>query len=241
MHVVPGDETPNPVDARDADCMIELKFDLVVQGQPPKLRDRNPGTAVSSTFGGAVMSHDARLTPHEQILEYDCVALAAQTAFRRFVLGLLITYMRLQIMYADRAGCMISVERNFSDDFGILFAVLIGVYRFEVRGAGLEPAIRVLPSPDAVPLVASYFETSDQPVETGSMKYISRKVTPFEVRVHPISVPTQLVSALGHGFNMMERPMAITLLRLHVKTAPHISLCVQDRQHLGLQNQRLWR
>ena len=51
---------------------------------------------------------------------------------------------------------------------------------------------------------------SDQPVETGSMKYISCKVTPFEVRVHLASAPAQLVSASGHGFNMMERPMAIT-------------------------------
>jgi len=223
MHVAPSHETPDPVDARDANCMIELKFDLVVQGQPPKLHHRTSGTAVRSTFGGAVMSHDARLTPHEQMLEYDCVALAAQTAFRRFVLGLLITYMRLQIMYADRAGCMISVERNFSDDFGVLFAVLIGIYRSEARRAGLEPAIRVLSGPD-VPLVASDFETLDQPVETGSMKYISRKVAPFEVRVRLASAPTQLVSALGHGFNMMERPMAITseaAQASHQDSTPH--------------------
>jgi len=73
--------------------MIELKFDLVVRERPPKLYDRNPGTTVRSIFGVAVMSHDARLTPHEQVLEYDYVALAAQTAFRRFVLGLLVTYM----------------------------------------------------------------------------------------------------------------------------------------------------
>ena len=210
MHVTPGTESPDSIDARDANCLIELKFGQVVQGQPPKLHDRNSGIAVRSTYGAAVMSHDARLNPHEQLLEYNCVALAAQAALRRYMLGLLITYMRLQIMYADRAGCMISVERDFSDDFGILFAVLIGVYKSEVRRAGLEPAIRVLPGPGVAPLDPSDFKTSDQLVEIGSMKCISRKITPFEVQVQLVSAPAQHVSAFGHGFNMMERPMAVT-------------------------------
>ena len=210
MHVPPGTKAPSSVDAKDANCMIELKFDHVVQGRPPKLHDRDSGAPVRSTYGAAAASQTSKLNHLEQLLDYNCFALAAQGPIRRHMLGLLITYMRCQIMYADRAGCIISVERNFSDDFSVLFAVLIAIYRSEARRAGSESAITALSGSGTTPLHPSVFDPSDRVVRTGAMTNISRPITPFQVPVQLTSATTQHVSAFAHGVNLMERPMAIS-------------------------------
>ena len=210
MHVPPGTKAPSSVDAKDANCMIELKFDHVVQGHPPKLHDRDSGTPVRSTYGAAAASQTSRLNHLEQLLDYNCFALSAQGPIRHHMFGLLITYMRCQIMYADRAGCIISVERDFSDDFSVLFAVLIAIYRSEARRAGSESAITTLANSGATPLHSSVFDPSDRVVRTGAMTNISRPITPFQVPVQLTSVAAQHVSAFAHGVNLMERPIAIS-------------------------------
>jgi hypothetical protein len=77
MHVPPGAKAPSPVDATDARCMIELKFDYVEKGNPPKLHDLSSGLAIS-TFDTAGSSKSSKWTPPEQILDYSCFALSAQ-------------------------------------------------------------------------------------------------------------------------------------------------------------------
>ena len=149
MHVLPGADAPSPVDAKDANCMIELKFDHIVHGHPPKLHDRDSDAAVCLTYGATAAFHGSKLNHLEQLLNYNCFALAAQGPIRHYMLGLLITHMWCQIMYADRAGCIISVERDFSNDFSILFAILIGIYRSEARRTGSQSAITALSSPGA--------------------------------------------------------------------------------------------
>ena len=125
------------------------------------------------------------------------------------MLSLLVTCMRLQIMYADRAGCMISEERNFSNDFGLLFAVLIGLYRSEVKRAGLQSTITALSGPEGTRLQPSDFDTCDKVVRTGAMMNISRPITPLQVLVKLTLTPAEHVVVYAHGFNLMERPMAI--------------------------------
>jgi hypothetical protein len=207
MDVPPGTEFPSPIDARDVQCMIEVKHDDVVQGQPPKLS--KSGTAMRSTYGSAATSRGSKCTPHEQMLDYDCFALAAQGLIRDFMFGLLVTFMRLQITYADRAGCMLSEERNFSEDFSVLFAIIIAVYKLETRRAGLQSAITTLSGPGDTPLEPLDFDTSDRAVRTGAMTNISRPITPFQVRARLASPSAEHVSVFARGVNLMERPMAI--------------------------------
>ena len=190
--------------------MIELKFDHVVQGHPPKLHDRDSDKPVRSTYGAAAASQSSKLNHLEQLLDYNCFALTAQGPVRHYMFGLLITYMRCRIMYTDRAGCMISVEHNFSDDFSILLAVLIGVYRSEARHAGSQSAIAVLSGSGGTPLRRSDFDTSHRVVQIGATANISRPITPFQVPVQLTSAVAQHVSAFAHGVNLMERPMAIS-------------------------------
>ena len=210
IDVSPGAEVPNPVDARDAQAIIEMKFDDVIEGHPPKLRDPESSEGVGSTYAGPLTSKTSRLTPHEQILEYNCFALAAQGPIRHHMLGLLITCMRIQIMYTDRTGCMISEERNFSGDFSLLFAVLIGIYRSEAQHAGLEPAITPLSTPDGTPLEMPDFDASDIEVQTGSTTHISRPIQPFQTLVQLASASAEDVIVYAHGVNLMERPVAIS-------------------------------
>jgi hypothetical protein len=227
LHLPPGAEVPSPVDARDALCVIEMKYDDVVKSQPPKLHDKNSGSAARSTYGGTVTLQSSRWTDLEQIMDYDCLALAAQGPIRNFMLGLLVTLMRLQIMYADRAGCMISEEQNFSDNFGLLFAILIGLYKSEARRAGLQSAITLLSGPDGTPLQPSDFDASNRVVRTGAMRNVSRPITPFQVVVKPALAPAECVTVYAHGTNLMERPMAIeegTARSLYESSSQHISL-----------------
>jgi hypothetical protein len=209
VYIPPGAEVPSPVDARDAQVMIELKHDHVVKGNPPKLRDRESGEAVCSTFDGVLTSKSSRLTPYEQILDYSCFALSAQGPIRDHMFGLVPTWMRIQIMYADRGGCMISEERSFSHDFGILFAVLIGTYRSEAQSAGLQSAITPLSNSNGTPLALSDFDSSDREVQTGPMTNIGRPIQPFQVLVRLASTPAEHVAVYARGVNLMERPMAI--------------------------------
>ena len=204
IDVSPGAEVPNPVDARDAQSIIEMKFDEVVERRRPKFEE------VGSTYAASLTSKTSRLTPHEQILEYNCFALAAQGPIRHHMLGLLITCMRIQIMYTDRTGCMISEERNFSRDFSLLFAVLIGIYRSEAQQAALQSAITPLSTPDGTPLKMSDFDASDREVQTGSTTNISRPIQPFQTLVQLASASAEDVIVYAHGVNLMERPMAIS-------------------------------
>ena len=112
-------------------------------------------------------------------------------------------------MYADHAGCMISEVRNFSNDFGLLFTVLIGLYRSEVKCAGLQSTITSLSGPEGTPLQPSDFDTCDKVVRTGAMMNISRPITPLQVLVKLTLTPAEHVAVYAHGFNLMERPMAI--------------------------------
>jgi hypothetical protein len=205
----PEEEVPSPVDARDARGMIEIKFDEVEESRPPKLHDSESGIPARSTYGAEGSSQVRKWTPPEQILDYDCLALAAQGPVRQHMFGLLITFKQFQIMYADRAGCMISEERNVSDDFGILFAVLIGLYMSEARRAGLQSGITVLSGPGGTPLDPSDFDTSDRVVQTGAMTNIGRPITPLQVQVQLASAPGEDVNVYACGVNLMERPMAI--------------------------------
>lgn len=208
IHVPPGAEIPSPVDARDAQVMIEMKFDHVEKSRPPKLHDQESGAAVCSTYGTAT-PQGSKCTPVEQILDYNCLALAAQGPVRHHMFGLLITVTRLQIVYADRAGCMISEERNFDNDFSILFAVLIGLYRSEAQRAGLQSGIRSLSVSSGTSLDPSDFDTSDKVVKTGAMANISRPITPFQALVQLTSAPAEFVDVFARGANLMERPVAI--------------------------------
>lgn len=209
MDVPQGSEVPSPVDARDARFIIEMKFGKVEKGRPPKLHDRESGSPICSTFGGEAASPHSTWTPLEQMLDYNCVGLAAQGPTRQYMFGMLITFMRLQIMYADRAGCMIAKERNFSRDFGVLFAVLIGLYNLEVQRAALQPGITMLSRSDATPLEESDFTSSDIEVTTGTMTNISRPIAPLRVLVQLASARAEHVNVFAHGVNLMERPMAI--------------------------------
>ena len=87
MHVLPGADAPSPVDAKDANCMIELKFNRVVHGHPPKLHDRDSDTAVRLTYGATAVFHGSKLNHLEQLLNYNCFALAAQGPFATICLG----------------------------------------------------------------------------------------------------------------------------------------------------------
>jgi len=118
--------------------------------------------------------------------------------------------MRIQIMYTDRTGCMISEERNFSRDFSLLFAVLIGIYRSEAQHAALQSAITPLSTPDGTPLEMSDFEASDREVQTGSTTNISRPIQPFQTLVQLASASAEDVMVYAHGVNLMERPVAIS-------------------------------
>jgi hypothetical protein len=173
LHLPPGAEVPSPVDARDALCMIEMKFDDVVKSQPPKLHDSRSGSAVQLTYGGTVTLQSSRWTDLEQIMDYDCLALTAQGPICNFMIGLLVTLMRLQIM------CMISEERNFSDNFSLLFTILIGLYKSEAQRAGLQSAITLLSGPEGMPLQPSDFDASDRVVRTGAMRNVSRPIYAF--------------------------------------------------------------
>jgi hypothetical protein len=190
--------------------MVEMKFDDVVKGRPPKLHDAESGKTACSTFAAALSTHGIQLTPHEQILDYNCLGLSAQGPIRNHMLGLLINYMRIQITYADRAGCMISEEGNFSNDFSILPAVLIGVYRLSAERAGLQSGITPLSSANSTPLDVSAFDLADRAVQTGSMTNVARPIRPLHVLVELESVPGEDVAVYAHGINLMERPMAIT-------------------------------
>ena len=209
LHLPPGAEVPSPVDARDAHAMIELKHDKVVQGQPPKLHDRESGAAVRSTYDRAANSQGSKCTPHEQTLDYSCFTLTSQGPFRNYTFGLLVNFMRLQVMHADRAGCMISKERNFTNSFGLLFAVLIGLYRSESQRSGLQSTITALPGPEGTLLQPSDFDLSDSVVQTGAMLNIGRPISPFQVLVKLASPPSKHVAVYAHGLNLMERPMAV--------------------------------
>ena len=140
------------------------------------------------------------------------------------MLGLLVTCMRLQMMYADRAGCMISEEQNFSNDFGLLFAVLIGLHRSEVKRAGLQSTISASSGPEGTPLQPSDFDTCDKVVRTGAMTNISRPISPLQMLVKLTLTPAEHVAVYAHGFNLMARPMAIdSSQQLPLRTRPPIS------------------
>jgi hypothetical protein len=240
LHVPPGAENPSPVDARDARFMIELKHDDTLESNPPKLHES--GEAVLSTYASGLTSKNSRWTPLEQILDYDCFALAAQGPSRHHMLGLVTTCMRTQIMYADRAGCMISEERNFSTEFGVLFAILIGIYRSEAERAGIQAGITLLSGPCGTPLNPLDFDLSGREVQVGCTTNISRPIRPFKVlvrlEVDPLSV--EHVTVYARGNNLMERPMPIkedvvrslrenTSQRKVLGTRPSISRLVKSK------------
>jgi hypothetical protein len=209
LHVPPGAENPSPVDARDAHFMIELKHDDTLKSNPPKLHDSESGEAVLSTYASGLTTKNSRWTPLEQILDYDCFALAAHGPSRHHMVGLVATCMRTQIMYADRSGCMISEERNFSTEFGVLFAILIGVYRSEAERAGLQAGITPLSGPSGTPLNPLDFDLSSREVQAGCTTNISRPIRPFKVLVRLELDPVEHVAVYARGNNLMERPMPI--------------------------------
>ena len=204
VHVPQRAEAPSPVDATDASSMIEMKFDLAVKGNPPKLHDFSSGLP-SSAFEREISSRTSKWTAHEQILEYGCVALSAQGPATQYIVDLLVTRMRLQLNYVDRAGCMMSDEHNFSDDFSVPFAVLIGIYILEAQHASRQPEIIRLCRARGTPLSASDFNPTDRVVTTGATTGISRPIAPVKVMIHPKSNPTEQVAAYAYGANLMER------------------------------------
>ena len=133
----------------------------------------------------------------------------AQGPYSQSIVDLLVTHMRLQLNYTDRAGCMISDERNFSDDFSVLFAALIGVYILEVQHAGRQPEITRLCGSRGTPLSDSDFDLADRVVTTGATAGLSRPIAPVKVTIHPESNPTDQVAAYAYGANLMERLMPL--------------------------------
>jgi Fungal protein kinase len=201
-------EAPSPVDATDASSMIEMKFDHAVKGNPPKLHDFRSGLP-SSAFEREISSKTSKWTAHEQILEYGCVALSAQGPSSQSIVDLLVTHMRLQLNYTDRAGCMMSEEHNFSDDFSTLFAALIGIYVLATQHAGRQPEIIRLRGSRGTPLSASDFDPADRVVMTGATAGLSRSIAPVKVMIHPESNPTEQVAVYAYGANLMERLMPL--------------------------------
>ena len=208
MHVPPGAEAPSPVDATDASSMVEMKFDRAVKGNPPKLHNFSSGLP-SSAFETEISSKTSKWTAHEQILEYGCVALSAQGPASQSIVDLLVTHMRLQLNYTDRAGCMISDEHNFSDDFSVLFAALIGIYILEAQHAGRQPGITRLCGSRGTPLTDSDFDPADRAVTTGATTGLSRPIAPVKVMIHPESNPTEQLAVYAYGANLMERLMPL--------------------------------
>ena len=185
-----------------------MKFDRAVKGNPPKLHNFSSGLP-SSAFETEISSKTSKWTAHEQILEYGCVALSAQGPTSQSIVDLLVTHMRLQLNYADRAGCMISEEHNFSDDFSILFAVFIGIYILEAQHAGRQPEITRLCGSRGTPLRDSDFDLADRAVTAGATAGLSRPIAPIKVMIHPESNPTEEVAAYAYGANLMERLMPL--------------------------------
>ena len=208
MRVRQRAEAPSPVDATDASSMIEMKFDHVVKGNPPKLHDFSSGLP-SSAFEREISSKTSKWTAHEQILEYGCVALSAQGPSSQSIVDLLITHMRLQLNYTDRAGCMMSDEHNFSDDISILFATLIGIYILDAQHAGRQPEITRLCGSHGTPLTASDFDPTDRAVTTGATAGLSRPIAPVKAMIHPESNPAEQVAVYAYGANLMERLMPL--------------------------------
>ena len=201
-------EAPSPVDATDASSMIEMKFDLVVKGNPPKLHDFSSGLP-SSAFEREISSKTSKWTAHEQILEYGCVALSAQGPSSQSIVDLLVTHMRLQLNYTDRAGCMMSDEHNFSNDLSILIATLVGIYILEAQHANRQPEITRLCGSRGTPLSASDFDPADRAVMTGATAGFSRPIAPVKVMIHPESNRTEQVAVYAYGANLMERLMPL--------------------------------
>jgi hypothetical protein len=208
MRVRKGAKAPSPVDATDAGSMIEMKFDRAAKGNPPKLHDFSSGLP-SSAFEREISSKTSKWTPHEQILEYGCVALSAQGPSSQSIVDLLVTHMRLQLNYTDRAGCMLSDEHNFSNDISILFATLIGIYILDAHHAGRQPEITRLSGSHGTPLTASDFDPADRAVTTGATTGLSRPIAPVKVMIHPESSRTEQVAAYAYGANLMERLMPL--------------------------------
>lgn len=205
-----GEEIPNEVNDSRIIFVVEVKFDRSSESPAPKIHDKTLGKHMSSTFSRSdTMSNDSSLDAIQQTSDYIGHTLTSQSPHRRFCFGLLITCMRLRLIYADRGGCMISAECDFSEDFSVPLAVMIALQRSQGEYAGDEPSLPLLDWKGSK-LSRTAFRTSDFVWRTGAVSTMAKPVLPFSLSVQSASDPSHFFPVHAYGCNLTGRPVVIS-------------------------------
>lgn len=190
--------------------MTEVKYDNHKKSKPPVLHDAESGKRMVSTYAlPTPKKGNPKWNPREQILDYASFGQTVQAPYRRGMFGVLITHMRIQLVFADRGGCFYSDEKSFASNFALFLAVFIALQSLSGEDAGTEPALTRLAGSANTPLSPADFSTSDTKVFTGGLRTITRPVAPFKVEVQPCSGPSERMAVYAFGHNFVERPVAI--------------------------------
>ena len=184
--------------------IVELKHNHVKKSRAPDLHDPASATPLESTYTRPQDENpNPRFRDLEQLLEYCALVLTAQAPHRRFIFGILVNHMRIQILYMDRGGCAISEEFNCEEDFSVLLGLFLALKVTPEVLFGVDTAITRLDKrdySDHLMFKQELKELAGLPAEP------NRQTPPFLVRVQSASNPEVHVEVVAHGNDLLACP-----------------------------------
>ena len=201
----PGNDANGKIDIHDVVSIVELKHDRVKKSRAPDLHDPASETPLESTYARPQGENpNPRFKYLEQLLEYCALVLTAQAPHRRFIFGILVNHMRIQILYMDRGGCAISEEFNCEEDFSVLLGLFLALKVAPEALFGIDHAITRLDKGDC----ADHVICDDELDEFfGTLAGPNHQTHPFLVRVQSASSPEKHVEIVAHGNDLLARPV----------------------------------
>lgn len=205
----PGELVPLHIDAHDCYVMVEFKKNDVQGSNAPVLHPLGASEPLKSTYlTGGPRGGESRATPLEQTLDYAGIPLSAQAPQRHYIFCVIVIYKKVQVIYADRAGCIISAEINFGNDIGRLLAVFLALKLAPDAIMGPASAYKPLAMSINSPIPPSSFQCSEVEVRRGSNLTIGRQVSPFQLEVQMVSSRHRMTPIFAHGCDLAARPGA---------------------------------